>query len=282
MKSLAITVCLFLTVVASPLRGEKPAPKKGSDPQKPVAVKFELLSTKHMVLQIKINGKGPYRVIFDTGAPVSLINTKTAKESGLLTKKTPRPAFNLFGPIVQTNIQKLEIGDLKSESIPVIVMDHPTVQVISEVLGPVEGIIGFPFFARYKMTLDYQAKELTFVPSGFEPTDILQSLLAALMARDRPAPKILAPAALWGFIADKQKDDEEPGVTVKEVLADSAAAKAGLKAGDRLLTLDDRWTDSLADCYTATSYVKPGTEVKIVIKRDGKERELRVTPQAGL
>ena len=49
---------------------------------------------------------------------------------------------------------------------------------------------------------------------------------------------------------------------IKEVLPGGAAAVAGLQANDRLLTLDDRWTDSLTDCYTAASYVKPGTEVK--------------------
>jgi hypothetical protein len=274
LKYLASAVCLSFSISA-PARADKAEIK-------PVAVKFELLTTKHMVLQIKINGKGPYRVIFDTGAPVTLINTKTAKESGLITKKTPQPAFSLFGPVVQTNIQKLEIGDLKAESVPVIVMDHPTVKVISEVLGPVEGIVGFPFFARYRMTLDYQAKELTFVPSGFVPTDILQSLLMALMARDKPAPTILAPAALWGFVVDKDKDDETPGVTIKKVLPASAAARAGLQIGDRLLTLDDRWTDSVNDCYTAAGYVRPGTEVKVVVRREGKEKELLVTPQAGL
>jgi hypothetical protein len=270
-----LTITLALLVAVAPSRADKPAPK-------PVAVKFDLLTTKHMVLQIKINGKGPYRVIFDTGAPVSLINTKTAKDSGVITKKTQKPAFSLFGPILQTSIQKLEIGDLKADAVPVIVMDHPTVQVISEILGPVEGIIGFPFFARYRMTLDYQAKELTFLPSGYVPADILETLLAAVLGRDKPDAKILAPAALWGFVVDKAKDDEEAGVVVKEVLPTGAAARSGLKAGDRLLTLDDRWTDSVVDCYTAAGFVKAGTAVKIVIKRQGKEKELMVTPQAGL
>ena len=42
----------------------------------PIAVPFELLKTQHMVVNVKINGKGPYRLIFDTGAPVTLINNK--------------------------------------------------------------------------------------------------------------------------------------------------------------------------------------------------------------
>ena len=65
-------------------------------------------------------------------------------------------------------------------------------------------------------------------------------------------------------------------------MPDSAAAKAGLKTGDRLLTLDDRWTDSLADCYLAASYVMPGTEAIVKIKRNREELELTVKPYIGI
>ena len=39
--------------------------------------------------------------------------------------------------------------------------------------GSIEGIVGFPFFARYKMTVDYAAKEMTFVPNGYKATDVM-------------------------------------------------------------------------------------------------------------
>ena len=45
---------------------------------------FELLKSRHMAVQVKINGKGPYRLIFDTGAPMNLINNKIAKEAGVI------------------------------------------------------------------------------------------------------------------------------------------------------------------------------------------------------
>jgi hypothetical protein len=269
--SLAIVVLFLIT---PPLCADSPE-------RKPVTVPFDLLITKHMVLKVKINGKGPFRVIFDTGAPVSLLNAKTAKAAGVLGKDNKQPAFSLFGPVAPSKIQTLEIGALKAEGVPVIVMDHPTVGVISSLLGPIEGIIGFPFFARYKMTLDYQAKELTFEPSNFEPTDILTSLMTALLAKDKPETKFLAPAALWGFAVDKKAGDEEAGVIVTAVLPGGAAAKAGLQAGDRLLTLDGRWADSVQDCYVAAGYVTPGTQIQVRIKRGGKELELAVRPQSG-
>ena len=53
-----------------------------ADDAKPAVVPFELLKTKHITLDIKVNGKGPYRVIFDTGAPMTVLNNKLAKEAG--------------------------------------------------------------------------------------------------------------------------------------------------------------------------------------------------------
>jgi S1-C subfamily serine protease len=142
-----------------------------------------------------------------------------------------------------------------------------------------------PFFGRYKMTIDYQQKELTFIPNGHEPPDAMEAMMAtvmALMTRDKPPTKVLAAAGQWGLVVAKEEDDEEAGVTVKKVMPASAAAKAGLKPGDRLLTLDDRWTDSVSDCYAAAAAVKPDKAVRVTIRRSGKEQELKITPNSGL
>jgi S1-C subfamily serine protease len=161
-------------------------------------------------------------------------------------------------------------------------MDHPTVDLISKKLRRVEGIIGFPFFARFRTTLDYQAKQLTFVPNGFEPKEILAAIVSEVLSGKEPAARVLAPAALWGMAVDKKSDDASEGIDIRRVVPDSPAARAGLQVGDRLLTLDDRWTDTVNDCYEAAGYVKPGTEVKVLVRRKGKEIELAITPLSGL
>jgi hypothetical protein len=245
---------------------------------KPVKVPFELLKTDHIVVMVKINGKGPYRLIFDTGAPVTLLNTKIAKESGVL--KEDGGADMPLVDLAPLKIKTLELGDVKAENLPTMVMDHPTVALIDKALGPVQGIIGLSFFGRYRFTIDYQAKEMTFTPVPFTPPDVTKAMLAMLMGT--PQRKVLAPAAQWGFSVVKDAKDMDPGVTVKEVLPGSPAAKAGLKAGDRLLTLDGRWTDSVADCYMAAGFVRPGTAARLTVLRDGKEVELTVNVQVGL
>ena len=55
--------------------------------------------------------------------------------------------------------------------------------------------------------------------------------------------------------------------------------EAGLRTGDRLLSLDDHWTDSVVDCYTAAEHVKPGTAARARIQRGGQELDLTLTPE---
>jgi hypothetical protein len=249
----------------------------------PAKVPFDLLSTQHMTVMVKVNGKGPYRLVFDTGAPIILLTNKVAREAGVMPKNHKNPPFALFGTMGQFKIKSLELGGLKAENLSAIVMDHPTVSAMAKAVGPIEGIVGFSFFARYRMTIDYQAKEMTFVPTKFEPPDMLTKVMALVMGPKNQADKqIVAPAGQWGFRVGKDASDKEPGVLVKEVLAHSPAAQGGLHQGDRLLTLDGRWTDSIVDCYSAASHVQPGTAARLTILRDGKEMELNVTVQAGL
>lgn len=250
---------------------------------KPVTVPFELLRSRHMAVEVKINGKGPYRLIFDTGAPTNLINNKLAREAGVMKKGDKGPALPLFGMGGVKTMDTLELGGVKLDKVPVMVMDHPTVSAISKALGPIDGIVGFPFFARYKTTVDYQKRELTFTPNGYVPGDVMKGMMERLMApKGKQEPRILAPAAAWGFSVDeKDSADESPGVTVKEVAAGSPAAAGGLKAGDRLLTLDGRWTDTLSDTFSAASFVKPGSPAVLTVKRDGKEVKLTVKPAKG-
>src|SRR5262245_16277839 len=246
---------------------------------KPVTVPFELLKSGHMAVEVKVNGKGPYLLIFDTGAPTSLLSTRVGKEAKLL--KGGGSLMPGLGAIGEAKIKSLEVGGQKAEDWSAIIMDHPTVQAIGDKLGKkIEGIVGFPFFARFKMTLDYEKKTMTLVPSGYKPADVMNAMTMVMLGG--ASKKTLAPAAQWGLLAIKEVGDEDDGVDVKSVVPGSAADKAGLKRGDRVLTIDGRWTDSLADLYEAASHVKPGTTVPVKIKRGGKEMVLTVTPSKGL
>jgi membrane-associated protease RseP (regulator of RpoE activity) len=264
---------------------DKTEPKEAPKPQ---AVKFELVPSGHFIVKVKINGHGPYNLIFDTGAPATLITPKVAREAKLLDKAKDKPLIPLFGMMGQVKIKDFQVGDVSAPDVSAMILDHPTVSVFSKEYekkyGSIEGIVGFPFFAQYKMTVDYAAKEMTFIPNGYKATDAMQDLMQTVMnaLMSKPEPRIAAPAGLWGLELNKSSSDDAEGVDVKTVHSGGAAADGGLKAGDRILTIDGRWTDTIADAYVAASYAKPGKPVTVVVKRDGKEVKVTVAPKTGL
>lgn len=277
-RTFAIVLLAAVPVLAA---SQEPAAEKKAVEK--LVVPFELLDSRHMAVQVKLNGKGPYRLIFDTGAPMNLVSSRAAKASGMLDAKAKGPT-GLFGSMGLKKIETLEIGAAKVENTNAQVLDHPYVDALGEILGPLDGIVGFPFFARYKTTIDYQKKEMTLVPNGYVPGDAMEALMAKMMAAQSAGKdaRIVGPAAVFGFAVEKPKGDDAPGVAVVEVLGDGAAAKAGLKAGDRLLTLDGRWTDTVGDTFLAASLVRVGRDAVLMVERGGKELRLTVRPVRGV
>ncbi len=244
-------------------------------------VPFSMLPSNHMLVRAMINGKGPYRLIFDLGAPITLLSNQASEASGVV--KADAPKSFLFSMRGEAEVTKLQVGNLTATKLPVIVFDHPALKVLGNVTGaPIDGIIGFTFFARYRTTIDYQVNEMTFEPVNFQIRDLLRELPDRLAGPKTARRRVLAPLGLWGLqLASPTGGIESPGVPIREVLPGSPAARAGLQPGDVLTTLDNRWTTSVADAYAAAADVQPGRDVSVVIVRRGKEQVLMVRPVDG-
>jgi S1-C subfamily serine protease len=66
-------------------------------------------------------------------------------------------------------------------------------------------------------------------------------------------------------------EDAGAGVLVAEVATDSPAAKAGLKAGDRITKLADKAVKDIPDFISVMKGLKKGDSVEVRFTRDGKE-----------
>ena len=160
------------------------AGRRQAEAKPAITVPFELLKTQHMAVQVKINGKGPYRVDLRHRRPGNAAEQQGRQGSRLFPKDFKAPPFALFGSKGQFKIKNLEMGELKVGERDTMVMDHPTVDGhLANALGPIEGIVGFTFFAKYRMTIDYQAKTMTFVPVKYQPVDMMRTLMRMLMDR---------------------------------------------------------------------------------------------------
>lgn len=82
--------------------------------------------------------------------------------------------------------------------------------------------------------------------------------------------------AYFGFMAAV----EDHGWKVITVIPDSGADKAGLQEGDLIIKVDDQKTGADGiELKNLTKQAKPGQQSTFKIKRDGKQKTLKITPQ---
>ena len=67
------------------------------------------------------------------------------------------------------------------------------------------------------------------------------------------------------------------GAFVSEVLPNSGSAKAGIKSGDVIVSLNDKPLSSFAELRSRIATTEPGAKVKLGLIRDGKPLNVEVT-----
>jgi serine protease Do len=70
--------------------------------------------------------------------------------------------------------------------------------------------------------------------------------------------------------------EQTQGILVAQVMEDSPAARAGLKQGDLILRFNGKPVTNIGSFRNDVSFTPPGTERKLTIMRNGKEREISV------
>lgn len=109
-----------------------------------------------------------------------------------------------------------------------------------------------------------------------------------VIVREGPGPFMVGGGPRLGVqIRDVAKDDVaklklagQAGVVVEEVTKDSAAEKAGVKAGDVVVQFDGENVRSAAHLTRVVRETAPDRTVKMAVTRDGKRIEMDVTPSA--
>jgi len=128
------------------------------------------LIDNHVYLDVRLNGKGPYHFIFDTGGQ-NVIDPAVAKEIGA----TAAGTFQGGGVGAATedfhfaNVRSLEIGRarLRDQLFAVAPVRAGFGMAGS---APVDGLIGFEVLARFVTVFDYANDRVTFaLPGGAQP-----------------------------------------------------------------------------------------------------------------
>jgi predicted aspartyl protease len=117
-----------------------------------------------VIMPVKVNGKGPYNMLLDTGAEQSAVDLNTAKE--LVLALTPVGGGKVVAAgkkdstVYLTKLPQVEIGSLIAKDLVAVATDFSR---ISQRVGvPVNGVIGFNFLKNRIVQFDYPKRVVRF------------------------------------------------------------------------------------------------------------------------
>jgi hypothetical protein len=244
--------------------------------------------TLHLIVRAKLNGKGPFNFIVDTGAPAMYVTTAAAKEGAAQIDEDDWGTFErmeLEGGAVIPNAKArvediFQIRGMNSLGLPGVRLD---------------GVLGYNILARYRMEFDLSKSTMTWTELDFDPplptplrgegkggappeleaVGNLMQLFAPLFRRgDPPAPEVR------GFLGIELAD-KDGSVSIKSVLPQSPADLAGLKPGDVIAEFADLRVRSAAELLTHAVTIGPGEELRVRVERGREVIDVVVTTGRG-
>jgi peptidase M28-like protein/PDZ domain-containing protein len=129
-----------------------------------------------------------------------------------------------------------------------------------------------------KINYNDEAKILSFVARLVRDIDGADKRLTYTTAKSDSAPRTGGFRVYLGTIPNYA--DTDNGMLLDGVRDDSPAAKAGLKAGDRIVKIGNRDVKNVYDYTYALGEMKAGQEYVFEVMRGGEKLTLRVTPEA--
>ena len=264
---------------------------------------YRLTDTNHFLVRARINGKGPFNFLVDSGAPALFISTETAKKIGL--KLAPD---DFWTPVDRLDLEGgSQLTGLKAR------VEDPFQLVGMNALGlpgaSIDGILGFTILARFRLEIDLTKDRMTWTRLDHDPRD-------PPVPPHKPGEKAGAPAGVQAmsvlgplakglaFLMGKQPEEQRQPrgclgmewservtagrkqVWVQSVLDSLPAARGGIHAGDQIVEINARAIKGLKDAHTAVAEVHPGDSVPLVVRRgsgnDAHDLKLTITAGEGL
>jgi predicted aspartyl protease len=113
-----------------------------------------------LLVEVEVNGHGPFNFVLDTGASFSVITPDTAKAAGVRsTGKSPTAVG--AGGFVKASLAKLKtlrLGTRTARNLGVAMM---SLDEVEKRLGVrIDGLIGYNFLKNYVVTINYPERRL--------------------------------------------------------------------------------------------------------------------------
>jgi hypothetical protein len=282
-----VAAALLCGLLAAPLwAADPPAAKPAANNTKRHDIPYRLTDTKHVLVRVKVNGKGPFNMILDTGAPAIFLAKAAAKKAGLEADEKGWAKTDSF---------ELE-GGLKVPDTKVRVEDPFQLQGMNRLglMGvEVHGMIGYTLLAKYRIEYDFTSDKLGFEPLDFTPPapeqldkgkadsaefDAMVGLTKMMTAFFGKPNFDTVPRGFVGL----EFEEKGGSVVVRKVYPDSPAAKAGIKPGDAIESVKNVTVDDARDLARALAKAGVGQKLKVKVRRGEETEELTVVLGRGL
>jgi membrane-associated protease RseP (regulator of RpoE activity) len=270
----------ILFIVATALAAEPPKPARAH------RVPYQLTDTKHLLVRLKINGKGPFNFIVDTGAPALFVGTEAAKTAGIDPNKRG-----------MTKLDRIEIeGGITMDKVTAVI-DDPFQLIGMNRMNAAgvkyHGMLGYNVLARFRIQYDLTDTHLTWTPLDWEPPALfrlggngqpaevaaMSSLanFATAFVGKKPSPVYIERGFL-GVTLDAKGDD----AVIASILPDSPAQAAGLRVGDQIVKVNEEKIAGVDALFRVAAKIPAGAEVQLTVRRGEKENTVTLTLGKGL
>jgi serine protease DegQ len=267
-------------------------PPKVKDAGKTYQIPYRLTDSGHLMVRVKINGKGPFNFIVDTGAPLVYVAESVAKKLGITAEKK---GLNTFDKL------ELEGGPVHAPFKGLVETPFQLKGMNAVGLAGTElhGILGYSLLAHYKLEIDLTRDKMSwtkldYVPAAPQPLGLkgaegLDGLeeLGKLLEMQAKLLGIKGPVdpQLRGFLGI-ELGEKDKAVVIQSVLEKSPAAIAGLSKGDILTGVHIRnkqvMAGSLADMLKLLAGTTAGQQLRFTVQRGNETKVIAVTVGEGL
>lgn len=254
-------------------------------------VPYRLTQTKHFLIRAKLNGKGPFNFLMDTGAPALIFTKALAQKIGVPVTKNPWVVVNRLELEGGTVLEKVSAR-----------LDDPFQLRAMNTTGlmdsEIAGVLGYTVLAHFRIEIVPDSLHMRWTLLDYVPPRVpsLQELTKGKplkmpramtemtnMARSASSlfPRAASGVVLRGFIGIELTEDT--GKTqIANVLAESPAAAAGLRTGDivQRIEMAGQAAQEITKpdgLYRAMAKVSGGTKMTLRVLRDNRPLSLTLT-----
>lgn len=155
------TTAIVLLLLAAGCQ-EVVAPPDEAEPVRPGEVAFELAGPGDaaILVPVRINGKGPFDFVLDTGATITCLDASLAKELELEPAEGIRgigAGIGGAGNVSIVRIDTIEVGEAAARDLLACTVD---LGAIGDVGIEARGLLGLNFLKPFRMTLDFERNAL--------------------------------------------------------------------------------------------------------------------------